>query len=94
MQSTSDNDGLWTSMYLASQSFRYAGMLLINPLFFFLFALLFLSSLFLLLINIVIVTKTPEAKASAWASFEAMELLNNISGVQGTLSILTFLIVS
>lgn len=53
VQTPDDNDGLWTSMYLASQAYRYA------------------------------VTKSPDAKADAWASFEAMERLNNVSGVPG-----------
>lgn len=45
-----DNDGLWTSMYLASQVFRYA------------------------------VTRDPTIKSQAWKHFEALELLNQVSG--------------
>lgn len=49
----SDNDGLWTSMYLGSQLFRYA------------------------------VTKSDEALQYAMESFEAMERLHTINGIQG-----------
>ncbi|CAF1093578.1 unnamed protein product [Rotaria sp. Silwood1] len=45
-----DNDGLWTSMYLASQIFRY------------------------------VVTQDARVKAQAWKHFEAMELLNKVTG--------------
>ncbi|CAF1590396.1 unnamed protein product [Didymodactylos carnosus] len=45
-----DNDGLWTSMYLGSQVFRYA------------------------------VTQDAKVKAEAWKHFEALELLNQVSG--------------
>ncbi|CAF3641825.1 unnamed protein product [Adineta steineri] len=50
---SSDNDGLWTTMYLSSQIFRYA------------------------------VTKDPAVKVSAWTHFEALELLNQVSGIPG-----------
>jgi hypothetical protein len=30
-----------------------------------------------------IATKDPSAKANAWQSFEALELLNNVSGITG-----------
>ncbi len=45
-----DNDGLWTSMYLSSQIFRYQ------------------------------VTQNATVKASAWKHFEALELLNKVTG--------------
>jgi hypothetical protein len=45
-----DNDGLWTSMYLSSQIFRYQ------------------------------VTQDVNVKASAWKHFQALELLNQITG--------------
>jgi hypothetical protein len=45
-----DNDGLWTSMYLSSQIFRY------------------------------VVTQDATVKASAWTHFEALELLNKVTG--------------
>lgn len=48
-----DNDGLWTSIYLSSQIFRYR------------------------------VTQDAAAKASAWIHFEALELLNNVTGIPG-----------
>jgi hypothetical protein len=32
----------------------------------------------------LLVTKDPSAKANAWQSFEALELLNNVSGITGT----------
>ncbi|CAF1074064.1 unnamed protein product [Rotaria magnacalcarata] len=48
-----DNDGLWTSMYLASQVFRYA------------------------------VIRDPAIKSQAWKHFEALELLNQVSGILG-----------
>ena len=48
-----DNDGLWTSIYLSSQIFRYR------------------------------VTQDATVKASAWTHFEAMELLNNVTGIPG-----------
>jgi hypothetical protein len=52
-QEISDNDGLWTALYLASQSFRYA------------------------------VTKSPEAKAQAWRSMQALLRLESITGISG-----------
>lgn len=45
-----DSDTLWTSIYLASQIFRYA------------------------------VTQDPEVKAEAWKHFEALEMLNLVTG--------------
>ncbi len=48
-----DSDGLWTSMYLTSQIFRY------------------------------VVTRDERVKASAWTYFEALELLNQITGIPG-----------
>ncbi|CAF3118058.1 unnamed protein product [Rotaria sp. Silwood2] len=48
-----DNDGLWTSMYLGGQVFRYA------------------------------LTRDPMVKAQAWRNFEALELLNQVSGIPG-----------
>jgi hypothetical protein len=48
-----DNDGLWTSMYLTSQIFRY------------------------------VVTQDATVKASAWTHFEALELLNRVTGIPG-----------
>ena len=45
-----DNDGLWTSMYLASQVFRFA------------------------------VTKDQQVKDEAWKHFQALILLNQVSG--------------
>ncbi|CAF1036102.1 unnamed protein product [Adineta steineri] len=48
-----DNDGQWTSMYLASQIFRY------------------------------VVTQDARVKAQAWKHFEAMELLNKVTGIPG-----------
>jgi hypothetical protein len=48
-----DNDGLWTSMYLTSQIFRY------------------------------VVTKDASVKLSAWTHFEALELLNKVTGIPG-----------
>ncbi|CAF3757405.1 unnamed protein product [Rotaria sp. Silwood1] len=48
-----DNDGLWTSMYLSSQIFRYR------------------------------VTQDATVKASAWTHFEALELLNKVTGISG-----------
>jgi hypothetical protein len=47
------NDGLWTSMYLTSQIFRY------------------------------VVTQDPSVRASAWTHFEALELLNKVTGIPG-----------
>jgi hypothetical protein len=52
-QEVSDNDGLWTGLYIASQSFRYA------------------------------VTKSPEAKAQAWRSTQALLRLESITGIPG-----------
>jgi hypothetical protein len=52
-QEISDNDGLWTALYVAAQSFRYAA------------------------------TKTPEARAQAWRSMEAVLRLESISGISG-----------
>jgi hypothetical protein len=52
-QEVSDNDGLWTALYIASQSFRYA------------------------------VTKSPEAKAQAWRSMQALLRLESITGLSG-----------
>lgn len=51
-----DNDGLWTSTYVAAQCFRYA------------------------------VTKDPQAKKDGWRSFEAMEFLNNVTGIKGLMA--------
>ena len=48
-----DNDGLWTSMYLASQVFRYA------------------------------LTGDKQVKSSAWQHFQALYLLNQVSGIPG-----------
>jgi len=48
-----DNDGLWTSIYLSSQIFRYK------------------------------VTQDETVKASAWTHFEALELLNKVTGIPG-----------
>ena len=48
-----DNDGLWTSTYLASESFRYA------------------------------VTKSEKAKANATRTFEAIEWLEEVTGISG-----------
>ena len=53
LQEVSDNDGLWTALYIASQSFRYA------------------------------VTKSPEAKAQAWRSMQALLRLESITGIAG-----------
>ncbi|CAF2476547.1 unnamed protein product [Rotaria sp. Silwood2] len=53
MKGPSDNDGLWASMYLASQVFRYA------------------------------VLRDPTIKSQAWKHFEALELLNQVSGILG-----------
>ncbi|CAF3544565.1 unnamed protein product [Rotaria sp. Silwood1] len=50
IKESDDNDGEWTSMYLASQVFRYA------------------------------VTQDTRVKAQAWRHFEAMELLNKVTG--------------
>jgi hypothetical protein len=47
---TDDNNGLWTSMYLSSQIFRY------------------------------LVTKDATVRASAWVHFEALEVLNRVTG--------------
>lgn len=52
-QEISDNDGLWTALYVASQSFRYA------------------------------VTQSPEAKAQAWRSMQALLRLESITGLSG-----------
>jgi hypothetical protein len=48
-----DNDGTWSSYYLASQAFRYA------------------------------VTGEEEARANAWATFDALERLQTINGLDG-----------
>ena len=48
-----DNDGLWTSIYLSSQIFRYK------------------------------VTQDVTVKTSAWTHFEALELLNKVTGIPG-----------
>jgi len=48
-----DNDGLWTSTYLASESFRFA------------------------------VTKSEQAKANAIRTFEAIEWLEEVTGISG-----------
>lgn len=48
-----DNDGLWTSCYLAAECFRYG------------------------------VTKSPEAKALAVRTFEALERLEAVTGISG-----------
>ncbi|MCX8107756.1 MAG: hypothetical protein N3G20_03020 [Verrucomicrobiae bacterium] len=48
-----DNDGLWSSFYMASQAFRYA------------------------------VTGDEEARANAWETFEALERLQSITGLDG-----------
>ncbi|MCE1197529.1 MAG: hypothetical protein LWW85_01050, partial [Marinilabiliales bacterium] len=48
-----DNDGLWTSLYLAAECYRYA------------------------------VTKDPEAKARAIRSYEALERLEQVTGISG-----------
>ena len=48
-----DNDGLWTSMYLSSQVFRY------------------------------VVTRDTAVRDAAWTHFEALELLNRVSGISG-----------
>jgi Two component regulator propeller len=53
VQEISDNDGLWTSLYVASQSFRFAS------------------------------TKSPEAKAQAWRSMQALLRLESITGISG-----------
>ncbi|CAF3436153.1 unnamed protein product [Rotaria sp. Silwood1] len=53
MKGPDDNDGLWTSMYLASQVFRYA------------------------------VIRDSTIKIQAWKHFEALELLNQVSGILG-----------
>ncbi|CAF2795018.1 unnamed protein product [Rotaria sp. Silwood2] len=53
VKGSDDNDGLWTSIYLSSQIFRYK------------------------------VTKDVTVKASAWTHFEALELLNNVTGISG-----------
>jgi hypothetical protein len=50
------NDGEWTSMYLASQIFRY------------------------------VVTQDKEVRAQAWKHFEAMELLNFVTGISNYLA--------
>lgn len=48
-----DNDGLWTSVYLAAEAFRYA------------------------------VTRDPEARKNAIRSYEALELLETVTGIPG-----------
>lgn len=48
-----DNDGTWSSLYLASQAFRYA------------------------------VTGEEEARAQAWETFDALERLQSITGLDG-----------
>ncbi|CAF4073892.1 unnamed protein product, partial [Adineta steineri] len=53
IKESDDNDGMWTSMYLASQIFRY------------------------------VVTQDARVKAQAWKHFEAMELLNKVTGIPG-----------
>src|SRR5204863_2724152 len=53
LQEVSDNDGLWTALYICAQSYRYA------------------------------VTKSPEAKAQAWRSMQAMLRLESITGISG-----------
>jgi hypothetical protein len=53
LQEVSDNDGLWTGLYVAAQSFRYAA------------------------------TKSPEAKAQAWRSMQALLRLESITGLPG-----------
>ncbi len=53
VQEVSDNDGLWTSLYIAAQSYRYD------------------------------VTRSPEAKAQAWRSMQALLRLESISGIPG-----------
>jgi hypothetical protein len=53
LQEVSDNDGLWTALYIASQAFRYAA------------------------------TTSPEAKAQAWRSMEALLRLESITGIPG-----------
>lgn len=53
VQQPTNNDGLWTGIYLAAESFRYA------------------------------VTGSKEAKANACRAFEAMEQLENVTGIPG-----------
>lgn len=53
LQEISDNDGLWTSMYVAAESFRFA------------------------------VTKSPDAKAQAWRSMQAVLRLESLTGISG-----------
>jgi hypothetical protein len=53
LQEVSDNDGLWTALYVAAQSFRYAA------------------------------TKTPESRAQAWRSMQAVLRLESITGISG-----------
>ena len=53
VQELSDNDGLWTALYIASQSFRFAA------------------------------TKSPEAKAQAWRSMQALLRLESFTGLSG-----------
>jgi hypothetical protein len=53
LQEVSDNDGLWTSLYIASQSFRHAA------------------------------AKSPEARAQAWRSMQALLRLESLTGIPG-----------
>lgn len=52
-QEISDNDGLWTAMYIGSQAFRYS------------------------------VTRSPQARAQAWRSMQALLRLESITGLSG-----------
>eukprot|EP01012_Entosiphon_sulcatum_P001335 TRINITY_DN10252_c0_g1_i1.p1 TRINITY_DN10252_c0_g1~~TRINITY_DN10252_c0_g1_i1.p1 ORF type:complete len:773 (-),score=92.28 TRINITY_DN10252_c0_g1_i1:8-2326(-) len=54
VQESNDNNGLWSSLYVASLCFRYA-----------------LSN------------RDPNLKSEAWRRFEAMEFLNNVTGILG-----------
>ena len=53
LKESDDNDGLWTSMYLSSQIFRY------------------------------VVTRDAAVRSAAWTHFEALELLNRVTGISG-----------
>ena len=53
VKQSNDNDGLWTSMYLASQIFRYQ------------------------------ITKDAQVQVNAWKHFEALKLLNEVTGIRG-----------
>src|SRR6185503_19552018 len=53
VQELSDNDGLWTSLYIASQSYRYAA------------------------------AQSPEARAQAWRSMQALLRLESLTGIPG-----------